>query len=196
MMVIISLNKQNTLVVCHGIPNKENFKPGDIMNLDITMFYKGMHTDTSAMATVGEASPEKKRLISVAQKALYRGIKVCKPGNKISMIGEAIEKYVRENDMYVVKEFCGHGIGTGIHMNPIIRHFKPYPFEKDITMKKGMVFTIEPIVSLYSPKLELLKDGWTVLSRKNPSALFEHTVLINDTSYEILTKRKTEIMLL
>lgn len=153
-----------------------------------------MHSDTSAMVVIGKVHPKIKRLINIAQKALYVGISQCKPGNALSCIGKSIENYVLKQKVHIVKEFCGHGIGEEIHMLPIIHHY----FKKNddnIIMKEGMIFSIEPIICLNpNYRLILLNDKWTIFSPNNPSAQFEHTILITKKGYEILTKRNNELI--
>lgn len=155
-----------------------------------------MHSDTSSMVVIGEVHPKIKHLINIAQKALYIGISQCKPGNALSSIGKKIEHFILKQKLHIVKEFSGHGIGEEIHMLPNIHHY--YKNTDDtILMKEGMVFTIEPIIC-FNPNysLHLLNDKWSVFSPNNPSAQFEHTILITKQGHEILTKRNNETILI
>ena len=178
-LICISPNE----IVCHGIPNDIQFKEGDIINFDLTVFYNGMF---SIMVSIGKINPLKKKLIEVTKKSLYLGISICKPNIKISEIGKIIENYVKKEGFFICKEFCGHGIGSSIHMLPIVKH---YNNNDDLILKKGMTFTIEPIVLVKSyKKLFVLSDNWSVFCPDNLSAQFEHTIMITDNGCEILTK--------
>ena len=145
-----------------------------------------MFSDGSIMVSIGKISPLKKKLIEVTKKSLYLGISICKPNIKISEIGKIIENYVKKEGFFICKEFCGHGIGSSIHMLPIVKH---YNNNDDLILKKGMTFTIEPIVLVKSyKKLFVLSDNWSVFCPDNLSAQFEHTIMITDNGCEILTK--------
>ena len=177
-------------ILCHGIPNNNQFKEGDIINFDLTVFYKGMFSDGSIMVSIGKISPIKKKLIEVTKKSLELGISICKPNIKISEIGKIIENYVKKEGFYICKEFSGHGIGKSIHMLPIVKH---YNNNDDLILKKGMTFTIEPIVLVKPYKqLFILDDKWSVYCPENLSAQFEHTIMITDNGFEILTKNKNK----
>ncbi|WP_221076685.1 type I methionyl aminopeptidase [Agarivorans aestuarii] len=181
-------------VVCHGIPsNNHMLEDGDVINIDITVIKDGYHGDTSKMFLVGNASPADKLLCRVTQQALYQAIKVVKPGNKVSDIGNAIQKYLKKgNYRYgIVDNFCGHGIGEGFHEDPQIMHYR----NNDRTvLKAGMCFTIEPMIN-QGKKGNWVdeEDGWTARTNdgKN-SAQWEHTLLVTNDGVEVLTLRDEE----
>lgn len=179
-------------VVCHGIPNDEALKDGDIINIDITVIKDGYHGDTSKMFLIGETTPEDNRLCRLTQEALYLGIKKVKPGNTFGEIGAAIQKFIKKSGRYsIVKEYCGHGIGTEFHEEPQIVHYKNNDKTK---MKEGMCFTIEPMINLGKATTILDKeDNWTVYTTDGKkSAQWEHTLVVTKTGCEILTLRKEE----
>lgn len=179
-------------VVCHGIPNDEALKDGDIINFDITVIKDGYHGDTSKMFLIGETTPEDNRLCRLTQEALYLGIKKVKPGNTFGEIGAAIQKFIKKSGRYsIVKEYCGHGIGTEFHEEPQIVHYKNNDKTK---MKEGMCFTIEPMINLGKATTILDKeDNWTVYTTDGKkSAQWEHTLVVTKTGCEILTLRKEE----
>jgi len=181
-------------VVCHGIPSPNHIlQDGDVLNIDITVIKDGYHGDTSKMFLLGNTSPADKLLCRVTQQALYQGIKAVKPGNKVSDIGNAIQKYLKKgNYRYgIVDNFCGHGIGEGFHEEPQIMHYR----NSDHTvLKPGMCFTIEPMIN-QGKKGNWVddKDGWTARTNdgKN-SAQWEHTLLVTDDGVEVLTLRNEE----
>ncbi|MEA3495796.1 MAG: type I methionyl aminopeptidase [Bacteroidota bacterium] len=181
----ISLNN----VVCHGIPSKKIIlKDGDILNIDITTILDGYFGDTSKMYTVGEISAEAKRLIKATKKCLDIGIEQCKVGNYFGNIGYEIAKYARNVENYgVVFEFCGHGVGIQFHEPPEIVHIAEKNSGKK--MKKGMVFTIEPMINQGKARTTIdKKDNWTARTIDGKlSAQFEHTILITENSREVLT---------
>jgi len=180
----ISVNE----VVCHGIPSKNIIlKPGDILNIDVTTILDGYYGDTSKMYTIGEISHEATELIEVTRHCLDLGIQQVRPGNQFGNIGFAISKYVKSNGFSVVYEFCGHGVGIQFHEEPQIDHTSrrnsgPY-------MKPGMTFTIEPMINQGQPKTIIDKtDKWTARTVDNKlSAQFEHTILVTQTGFEVLT---------
>jgi methionyl aminopeptidase len=180
----ISLNE----VVCHGIPSENIIlKSGDILNIDVTTILDGYFGDTSKMYTIGEISPLATELIEVTRHALDLGIQQVKPGNQFGNIGYAISKYVKSNGFSVVYEFCGHGVGIQFHEEPQVDHSSrrnsgPY-------MKPGMIFTIEPMINQGKPGTNIDKsDKWTARTVDNKlSAQFEHTVLVTETGFEVLT---------
>ncbi|MBA6225129.1 type I methionyl aminopeptidase [Colwellia sp. MB02u-18] len=179
-------------VVCHGIPNDTPLVDGDIINIDITVIKDGYHGDTSKMFLIGETSAEDNRLCRITQEALYIGIKKVKPGNSFGEIGTAIQKFIKKSGRYsIVKEYCGHGIGTEFHEEPQIVHYKNNDNEK---MQEGMCFTIEPMINLGRANTLLDKeDKWTVYTLDGKkSAQWEHTLLVTKTGCEILTLRKDD----
>jgi methionyl aminopeptidase len=179
-------------VVCHGIPNDTPLVDGDIINIDITVIKDGYHGDTSKMFLIGETSAEDNRLCRITQEALYIGIKKVKPGNTFGEIGTAIQKFIKKSGRYsIVKEYCGHGIGTVFHEEPQIVHYKNNDNEK---MQEGMCFTIEPMINLGRANTLLDKeDNWTVYTLDGKkSAQWEHTLVVTKTGCEILTLRKDD----
>ena len=180
--ICTSINEQ----VVHGIPGKQVLKDGDIISIDIGACYKGYHGDSAWSYEVGNCSEEKKELLKHTEEALYEGLKQVKPGNRIGDISFAIEQYANKYNLGVVKELVGHGVGTSIHEDPDIPNFG----EKNTgpRIKKGMVFAIEPMLNLGSPNIVMLDDNWTIETEDySPSAHFEHTVVVTNDGYEILT---------
>ena len=179
-------------VVCHGIPSdKKVLKKGDIINMDITVYKNGVHGDTSKMFVVGEASVQAERLIKVTQECLYLGIRMVKPGIRLGDIGHAIQQHAESNHFSVVREYCGHGIGEGFHEDPQVLHYgRPGTGE---VLRPGMIFTIEPMINAGKRFTKVLPDQWTVVTKDHKlSAQWEHTLLVTDTGYEVLTLRKEE----
>ena len=173
-------------VVCHGIPNEKGLKNGDILNIDVTVIKDGYHGDTSRMFVVGKTSNQAKKLIDVTYQSMCAGIMAVKPGNKLGDIGYAIQKHAENNYYSVVKEYCGHGIGQVYHDEPQILHYG-IP-DTGLELKSGMIFTIEPMVNLGGAGVRLLSDGWTVVTKDHSlSAQWEHTILVTDNGYEVLT---------
>ncbi|EKE01615.1 MAG: hypothetical protein ACD_21C00090G0021 [uncultured bacterium] len=179
-------------VICHGIPCSEKLKNGDIINIDITVIKDGYFGDTSKMFIVGKTSPLAERLIKVAQECLYLGIKTVKPGAHLGDIGAAIQKHAEAHNFSVVREYCGHGIGKKFHEEPQVLHYGETGTGKII--EPGMIFTIEPMINAGSYHTELMSDGWTVVTQdRKLSAQWEHTILVTENGYEVLTKREDEI---
>ena len=177
--------------VCHGIPNDKLLKKGDIVNVDITVIKDGWHGDTSRMYMVGEASIAAKRLCSITYEAMWQGIMRVKPGIRLGDIGFAIQQFAERQGFSIVREFCGHGIGNKFHEDPQVLHYgRPGTLEE---LKPGMTFTIEPMIN--AGKREIKdgpeKDGWSIVTRDHSlSAQWEHTVLVTETGYEVLTVSK------
>jgi methionyl aminopeptidase len=179
-------------IACHGIPNLRKLKNGDFVNFDVTAYYGGFIGDTSAMVMIGGVHPDIQNLIKITRNAMYKGISICKPGEKIAKIGETIEEYVKSFGYTVCTEFIGHGVGKYMHMQPMVSHVRN---KSDYIMEPGMAFTIEPIVMMYPYKqLYMWEDKWSIVCPNNPSAQWEHTILITDNGYEILTLRENEDM--
>jgi methionyl aminopeptidase len=180
-------------VVCHGIPSDAKvLKKGDILNIDVTVIKDGFHGDTNMMYIVGgETSILANRLCKVAQEAMYRGIATVKPGSTIGDIGHAIQQYVESERFGVVREYCGHGIGTVFHDEPQVLHYgQP---NSGMILEEGMTFTIEPMVNGGDWKTKLLGDKWTVVTKDHSlSAQYEHTLLVTKNGVEILTARPEE----
>jgi methionyl aminopeptidase len=180
--ICTSINHQ----VCHGIPSDKALKKGDIVNVDITVIKDGWHGDTSRMFVVGEASIAAKRLCQLTFDAMWHGILQVKPGARLGDIGWAIQKFAESNGYSVVREFCGHGIGRGFHEEPQVLHYgRPGTLDE---LEPGMIFTIEPMINAGRRDIKELGDGWTIVTRDHSlSAQWEHTVLVTETGYEVLT---------
>jgi methionyl aminopeptidase len=178
-------------VICHGIPSDKKLKKGDAVNIDVTIIKDGYHGDTSRMYHVGDVAPPVIRLSHIAQVAMYIGIDMVKPGARLGDIGHAIQTYAESNHTSVVREYCGHGIGAVFHEEPQVLHYgKP---NTGLVLKEGMTFTIEPMINLGKKETRLLGDSWTVVTKdRSLSAQWEHTILVTETGYEILTLRAEE----
>ena len=174
--------------VCHGIPNHKPLKKGDIVNVDVTVIKDGWHGDTSRMYLVGECSIAAKRLCHVTYEAMWQGIMRVKPGVRLGDIGHAIQVFSEKQGFSVVREFCGHGIGQKFHEDPQVLHYgRPGTLEE---LKPGMTFTIEPMINIGKRDIKdgPEKDGWSIVTRDHSlSAQWEHTVLVTETGYEVLT---------
>jgi methionyl aminopeptidase len=174
-------------VVCHGIPNDKPLKDGDIVNVDVTVIKDGWYGDTSRMFVVGNASIAARRLCAITYEAMWHGIVKVRPGARLGDIGYAIQSFAERNGYSVVREFCGHGIGDRFHEEPQVLHYgKPGTLE---TLAPGNTFTIEPMINLGRKEVkEFGHDGWTIVTKdRSLSAQWEHTVLVTETGYELLT---------
>ena len=174
-------------VVCHGIPSDKVLKDGDIVNVDVTALKDGWHGDTSRMFKIGEVSVKAEKLVNTTYEAMMKAIKILKPGVKLGDIGNEIQSHVEEKGFSVVKDFCGHGIGTVFHEAPNILHYG----NKNTGMEliPGMTFTIEPMINAGKFDTKVLNDGWTAVTKdKSLSAQFEHTIGITENGYEIFTE--------
>lgn len=173
-------------VICHGIPNEKLLKNGDIVNLDITVIKDGWHGDTSRMFLVGDVSPHARRLCKITYECMWLGIEKVKPGATLGDIGYAVQRHAESSGYSVVQEFCGHGIGSRFHEEPQVLHYgRP---GTGLVLKPGMIFTIEPMINQGKRHLRLMGDGWTVVTKdRSLSAQWEHTVLVTETGYEVLT---------
>ena len=173
-------------VVCHGVPGDKKLRAGDIVNLDITVIKDGYHGDTSRMFYVGQSSIQARRLCDVTHECMWRGIEAVRPGNRLGDIGHAIQTFAEQNGYSVVREFCGHGIGRRFHEEPQILHYgRP---GTGLKLEPGMIFTVEPMINAGKPDIRQLADGWTIVTKDHSlSAQWEHTVLVTDTGYEVLT---------
>ncbi|MCH7881321.1 MAG: type I methionyl aminopeptidase [Proteobacteria bacterium] len=173
-------------VVCHGIPADKKLKNGDIINIDITVIKDEFHGDTSRMFMVGKPTIQGQRLSRVAYECLKLGIEMIKPGIHLGDIGHAIQTYAEKNHCSVVREYCGHGIGRVFHEEPQVLHYgKP---DTGVVLKPGMTFTIEPMINLGKRHVKLLPDEWTVVTKDHSlSAQWEHTNLVTDDGFEVLT---------
>ena len=185
--VCTSINHQ----VCHGIPGNRVLKDGDMMNIDITVIKDEFHGDTSKMFYVGKPSVKAQRLIDITYEALCIGINTVKPGITLGDIGNSIQTFVEKNKCSVVREYCGHGIGRNFHEEPQVLHYgKPSTGDK---LAPGMTFTIEPMVNAGKRHVRLLPDQWTVVTKDHSlSAQWEHTILVTDDGFEVLTRRPEE----
>ncbi|MFZ5442463.1 MAG: type I methionyl aminopeptidase [Myxococcota bacterium] len=175
-------------VVCHGIPrDDERLEPGDIINVDVTHELHGWHGDTSATFCIGTPSPEARHLVETTQRALEAGLRAVRPGAHLGDIGHAIETLARRAGCAVVSEWGGHGIGREMHLEPHVSHVgRP---GEGLVLREGMMFTIEPMLTLGSPETRVLDDGWTVVTRDGRwSAQFEHTLVVTRRGAEILTQ--------
>jgi len=174
-------------VICHGIPDNTVLQDGDIINIDITAFKDGYHGDSNVTFLVGEVKPEVRDLVDRTRIALERGIAVVAPGREVNVIGRAIQAYAARFGYGVVRDFTGHGIGESFHSGLIIPHYDSAP-QYSNAMEVGMVFTIEPMLTLGTHQWEIWKDGWTVTTKdKSITAQFEHTLVVTETGAEILT---------
>ena len=183
-------------VVCHGIPSESKIlKDGDILNIDVTVIKDGFHGDTSKMFMVGSEKPHAKKLINITQECMYEAIKIVRPGARLGDIGYKIQSIAESNHYSVVRDYCGHGIGRVFHEDPQILHYG-IP-NTGLTLKEGMCFTIEPMINIGSYKTKLSKkDGWTVETIDGRlSAQWEHTVLVTNSGYEVLTLREEESLI-
>jgi methionyl aminopeptidase len=173
-------------VVCHGVPGPKRLKPGDIVNIDITVIKDGFHGDTSRMFYVGEPSIQARRLCDVTYECMWLGIQAVRPGAHLGDIGHAIQAHAERQGFSVVREFCGHGIGRRFHEEPQVLHYgRP---QTGLKLQPGMVFTIEPMINAGKAGIRQLADGWTVVTKDHSlSAQWEHTVLVSETGFEVLT---------
>ena len=174
-------------VVCHGIPSSKTIlKDGDIINIDVAVIKDGFYGDTSRMYYVGQVKPEAKKLVDTTYEAMRAGIHAVKPGATLGDIGYAIQSVAHREGFSIVREYCGHGIGQVYHEQPSVLHYgQP---GQGLMLKKGMVFTIEPMVNAGKARVKELKDGWTVVTTdKSLSAQWEHMVAVTDTGFEVLS---------
>jgi methionyl aminopeptidase len=173
-------------VVCHGIPGPRALKEGDVLNIDVTFIVDGWHGDSSRMYGVGKIARAAERLLEVTYNALMRGVAAARPGATTGDIGAAIQAYVEAQNMSVVRDFCGHGLGRLFHDEPNIVHIGRQG--EGIVLRPGMFFTVEPMINLGRPHVKVLSDGWTAVTRdRSLSAQFEHTVAVTDAGVEIFT---------
>ena len=181
--VCVSIND----MVIHGIPGHQKLKNGDIVSVDVGACYQGYHGDSAWTYAVGEVSDEAKRLMKVTEEALYEGLKQAKPGNHVGDISAAIENYVRKNGYTSPEDYTGHGVGTSIHEDPMVPNYGKYGHGP--LLKPGMVIAVEPMVHAGKKEVKVLKDGWGVVTADHSlAAHYEHTIVITEDGYEILTK--------
>lgn len=176
-------------VVVHGIPSQDVIlKNGDIITIDLGVIYQGYHSDSAWTYAIGEIEKEVQDLMDATKQALFIGLEQVKPGNKIGDIGYAIQEFIRPLKYGIVRDFTGHGIGTNLHEDPIIPNYGMK--DRGDLIEEGMVFCIEPMITLGSHKVKVLKDGWTTVTKDNkPAAHYEHMVVVTKTGYEILTPK-------
>jgi methionyl aminopeptidase len=180
--ICTSVNHQ----VCHGIPGERVLKGGDILNIDVTVIKDGYHGDCSRMFYVGEPSIQARRLVDITYQCMWRGISQVKPGARLGDVGAVIQSHAEENGFSVVREFCGHGIGRKFHEEPQVLHYGKAG--TGMPLEAGMTFTIEPMINAGKPGIRELADGWTIVTKDHSlSAQWEHTVLVTDTGFEVLT---------
>ena len=173
-------------VVCHGVPGDRKLKPGDIVNVDVTVIKDGFHGDTSRMFYVGQPSIQARRLCDITLECMWLGIEAVKPGAHLGDIGHAIQTHAERHGFSVVREFCGHGIGRKFHEEPQVLHYgRP---GTGLKLEPGMIFTVEPMINAGRPDIRQLADGWTIVTKDHSlSAQWEHTVLVTPTGHEVLT---------
>ncbi|MFZ5594896.1 MAG: type I methionyl aminopeptidase [Pseudomonadota bacterium] len=182
--ICTSVNHQ----VCHGIPGDKVLKNGDIVNIDVTVIKDGYHGDTSKMFFVGEPSIAAKRVSRVSYECMRIGIEMVKPGIRLGDIGHTIQRHAESNGYSVVREYCGHGIGRTFHEEPQVLHYGTPG--TGLVLEPGMTFTIEPMINAGKRHVKLLPDGWTVVTKdRSLSAQWEHTILVTQNGFEVLTKR-------
>lgn len=180
--ICTSINHQ----VCHGMPGDRVLKNGDILNLDVTTIKDGLHGDTSRMYLIGEPSIQARRLCEITFECLWLGIEAVRPGAHLGDIGAVIQRHAEKNGYSVVREFCGHGIGRAFHEDPQVLHYGRAGSGPEL--KPGMIFTIEPMINAGKSAIRQLPDGWTVVTKDHSlSAQWEHTILVTESGYEVLT---------
>jgi len=181
--ICTSINHQ----VCHGIPSDKKLKNGDIINIDITVIKDEYHGDTSKMFFIGEPPVIAQRVTKISYECMKLAIEMVKPGLRLGDIGHAIQTYAESNNCSVVREYCGHGIGRVFHEEPQVLHYGSP--NTGVVLEPGMTFTIEPMINAGKRQVKLLADGWTVVTKDHsPSAQWEHTVLVTNSGFEVLTK--------
>jgi len=180
--ICTSINHQ----VCHGVPNERPLKNGDIVNIDVTVIKDGWHGDSSRMYIVGSGSIAAQRLCNLTYEAMWKGIAQVRPGAHLGDIGHAIQIFAENQGYSIVREFCGHGIGRKFHEEPQVLHYgRPGTLEE---LTPGMVFTIEPMINAGRREIRELGDGWTIVTKdRSLSAQWEHTIVVTDRGYEVLT---------
>lgn len=189
-----SVNTSLNHVICHGMPSATQLlKNGDIINVDVTVISEGYYGDSSKMFCIGKPAAHAKRLVDVTQECLYKGILAVKPLATLGDIGHAIQTHAQKNHYSVVREYCGHGIGQKMHEDPQVMHYGQPGMGQVI--QPGMTFTIEPMINQGRPEVKHIeKDGWGIALTKDRklSAQWEHTILVTDTGFEVLTLREEE----
>jgi methionyl aminopeptidase len=174
-------------VVCHGVPGEKRLKAGDIVNIDITVIKDGFHGDTSRMFYVGQPSIQARRLCDITYECMWLGIQAVRPGAYLGDVGHAVQTHAERHGFSVVREFCGHGIGRRFHEEPQVLHYgRP---GTGLKLEPGMIFTVEPMINAGRQEIRQLADGWTIVTKDHSlSAQWEHTVLVSESGYEVLTR--------
>jgi methionyl aminopeptidase len=181
--ICTSINHQ----VCHGIPGDKVLKHGDIVNIDVTVLKDGYHGDTSKMFFVGEPSVIARRVSQISHECMCIAIEMVRPGVRLGDIGFAIQHHAESNNMSVVREYCGHGIGRNFHEEPQVLHYGTPG--TGLALAAGMTFTIEPMINAGKRQVKLMPDQWTVITKdRSLSAQWEHTILVTDSGHEVLTR--------
>lgn len=181
--ICTSVNHQ----VCHGIPGERVLKPGDVLNIDVTVIKDGFHGDSSRMYYVGEPSIQARRLCEITYECMWIGIAGVRPGAFLGDIGAAIQEHAEKHGFSVVREFCGHGIGRRFHEDPQVLHYGKRG--TGLRLETGMTFTVEPMINAGKAAIRELADGWTIVTKDHSlSAQWEHTVLVAETGFEVLTR--------
>ncbi len=180
--ICTSVNHQ----ICHGVPGDKVLKNGDTVNIDITVIKDGYHGDTSRMFHVGEVSIQAKRLSEITYQAMWIGINKVRPEATLGDIGHAIQTFAENAGYSIVREFCGHGIGTKFHTEPQVLHYGKAG--TGVKLRTGMIFTIEPMINAGKRDIKQMPDGWTIVTKdRSLSAQWEHTVLVTETGFEVMT---------
>ncbi len=181
--ICTSVNHQ----VCHGIPGDRVLKPADVLNIDVTVIKNEFHGDSSRMYYVGAPSIQARRLCDTTYECMWIGIANVRPGARLGDIGAAIQAHAEKNGFSVVREFCGHGIGRKFHEDPQVLHYGKAG--TGLQLEQGMTFTVEPMINAGKPAIRELADGWTIVTKDHSlSAQWEHTVLVTETGYDVLTR--------
>jgi methionyl aminopeptidase len=180
--ICTSVNHQ----ICHGIPGEKRLRNGDIVNIDVTTIKNAYHGDTSRMFLVGDVSVLAQRLCDVTFECLWKGIERVRPGARLGDIGHAVQRHAEGAGFSVVREFCGHGVGASFHEDPQVVHYgQP---GTGVVLYPNMIFTIEPMINAGKAAIRTLGDGWTVVTKDHSlSAQWEHTILVTESGYEVLT---------
>lgn len=192
-----TINTSVNHVICHGMPSvHQQLKKGDIINVDVTVIKDGFYGDSSKMFCIGQTAPHARRLVDVTQECLYKGIAAVKPNATLGDIGFAIQSHAEKNHYSVVREYCGHGIGLKMHEEPQIMHYGKAG--TGLILQTGMTFTIEPMINQGRADVKHIeKDGWNIAVTKDRmlSAQWEHTILVTEKAFEVLTLREEEVEL-
>lgn len=181
--ICTSVNHQ----VCHGIPGDRVLRTGDVLNIDVTVIKDGFHGDSSRMYYVGEPSIQARRLCDVTYECMWIGISTVRPRARLGDIGAAIQSHAEKHGFSVVREFCGHGIGRKFHEDPQVLHYGRAG--TGLQLEAGMTFTVEPMINAGKAAIRELADGWTIVTKDHSlSAQWEHTVLVTESGYDVLTR--------